>query len=121
MTLLEETIVDIKKSGHEIKDIVFIGSEETGHQCSWQQFRKLADFEYDSGFGSQKIATDLVIVFSDGAKMWRDEYDGSEGWAFSAPFKMPEEKHQILTLGDNSQMWATLAQMNRPGCKYGDE
>ena len=104
-----------------IKDIVFIGSEKSGHKCSWARFRKLADFDYDSGYGSQKIATDLIIVFSDGAKMWRHEYDGAENWAFSIPFQMPEEFHVITTLGGNDQMWATLEQMHKKGGKYGNE
>jgi len=31
MNLLEETIEDIKQSDHKIGDIIFIGSEKSGH------------------------------------------------------------------------------------------
>ncbi|MFA6066909.1 MAG: hypothetical protein WC707_07035 [Candidatus Babeliaceae bacterium] len=96
--LLEETKEAIKDSGHKIKDIIFIGSEETGHQCTWNEFLKIADIQYDSGFGGQEIAEDLIIVFSDGSKMWRGEYDGSEWWNYSTPFKMPKEKLSIKKL-----------------------
>ena len=90
MNLLSETIKDIESSGHTTDDIVFIGSEKSGHSCTWEQFVSLADREYDSGFGSSEVATDLIIVFSDGSKMWRGEYDGSEWWEDSSPFQKPD-------------------------------
>lgn len=95
MNFLKETVEGIKKSGHKTSDIVFIGSEKSGHQCTWKEFTKLADIEYDGG---AEIAGDLIIVFSDGGKMWRGEYDGSEWWEYSPPFKQPEVKLPIRTL-----------------------
>ena len=44
MNLLAETINAIHGSGHYIKDIVFIGSEQSGHRCTWKRFKELADF-----------------------------------------------------------------------------
>lgn len=88
--LLNETKEAIKDSGHKISDIVYIGSED-GHSCNWTQFTKLADKEYDDGFGAAKVATDLRIVFNDGQTMWRGEYDGSEWWNCSKPFIITEE------------------------------
>ena len=111
-TFLNETLESIKFSGHTHKDIIFIGSEKTGHSCTWQEFEKLADFTYDNGFGSTKIATDLKIVFSDGATMWRGEYDGSEWWEYSQPFKMPTELKPIRRLGSDDHLWDTLEDMN---------
>lgn len=52
MNLLKETLEDIKHSGHEIADIVFIGSQNSGYSCTWLEFEKLADQEYDDGFGA---------------------------------------------------------------------
>ncbi|MET3997523.1 hypothetical protein BjapCC829_28645 [Bradyrhizobium barranii] len=112
MNLLTETVAAIQESGHSTDDIVFIGSEETGHSCTWEQFQILADKEYDAGFGSQKVAEDLIIVFSDGAKMWRGEYDGSEGWDFSAPFKAPAAIQPIRNLFTLGVGWDSLADMN---------
>ena len=73
MNLLQETREAITESGHNETDIVFIGSEKTGHQCSWQEYCTLADIEYDSSFGAPEVAGDLIIVFSDGQKLWRGE------------------------------------------------
>lgn len=33
MNLLDETIKDVKDSGHSINDIIFIGSESSGYSC----------------------------------------------------------------------------------------
>lgn len=96
--LLAETIEAIHESGHKVDDIVFIGSVESGHSCNWEEFEVLADKEYHSGFGSQKVASDLEIVFSDGLRMWRNEYDGSEWWMFSKPVILPNERKEIKSL-----------------------
>lgn len=111
MNLLKETIENIKDSGHKIEDIIFIGSEDSGHCCTWDQFKELADIEYDNGYGGQEIARDLIIVFSDGSRMWRNEYDGSEWWEYLAPFKMPKNNEKIKTLC-NDHFWWSLAEMN---------
>ena len=113
MNLLKETTEDIEKSGHKIEDVVFIGSEETGHECTWDQFVLMANREYDSGFGAAQVAQDLVIVFSDGATMTRGEYDGSEWWQYSTPFKRPEEAHPIVTLFAGDRVgWVDLGEVN---------
>jgi hypothetical protein len=98
INLLNETKEAIKRSGHTIKNIIFIGSEGSGHSCTWEEFRDLANVEYDSGYGGQKVASDLIFVFEDGQKMWRGEYDGSEWWEFGSPFVMPENKLPIKSL-----------------------
>ena len=80
MNLLKETRMRIKQSGHKISDIVHIGNQE--YKCSWEQFKKMADQDYDSGFGGSEVALDLKIVFSDGLMMRREQWDGSEWWAY---------------------------------------
>ena len=112
MNLLSETKDSIKKSSHEITDIVFIGSQSSGHSCSWRQFIKLADQEYNDDFGAPEVATDLIIVFSDGQTMWRGEYDGSEWWEYSRPFKRPDKKIAIKSLFAVSAGWDSLSQIN---------
>jgi hypothetical protein len=110
---LEETIDDIKSSGHAIEDVVFIGSLESGFACrDWAHFAELANFEYDSGFGSQKIATDLIISFSDKSHMWRHEYDGSESWHYTKPIELPTETKETKILGGDNYMWKSLEEMN---------
>lgn len=112
MNLLKETLEDIKESGHTIEDIIYIGSECSGYCCDWAEYEVIANIEYDNGFGAQRIASDLIIVFSDGSKMWRHEYDGSEHWSYSKPFKMPTNKKKITTVC-NGGMWAALETMNK--------
>ena len=111
MNLLKETQAAIKSSGHRPKDIIFIGSEETGHQCTWEEFQVLADQEYDAGYGAQEVARDLVIVFSDGSKMWRHEYDGSENWEYSKPFERPDKSLPIHCLFGT--YWPTLEELQK--------
>ena len=96
--LLEETLEAIEDSGHTIDDIIFIGSEESGHSCSWEQFKVLADKEYGNGHGSSLVAVDLIIVFSDGQKIWRYVDEENEGWEYSTPFQKPSQELQIESL-----------------------
>lgn len=115
MNLLKETMEAIESSGHNESDIVFIGSERTGHECSWEEFCKLADIEYDEGYGAVEVAQDLVIVFSDGQKLWRSEYDGSEWWEHSTPFVRPETSLPIksLVVPKNRIGWMILDEINK--------
>ena len=116
MNLLQETIEDITLSGHSAEDIIFIGSERSAYSCTWEEFKELADDEYSSGFGAQEVASDLIIAFSDGSKMWRHEYDGSENWAYSSPFEAPETTLPIKNLFVTGTQvgWCDLEEMNKP-------
>ena len=108
--LLKETITAIEDSGHDVRDIVFIGSVVSGYSCTWAEFLLLADIEYNNGFGAQEVAHDLAIVFRDGSTMWRNEYDGSEWWEYSKPVEIPNEQKQISKL--TGGMWASLAELH---------
>ena len=110
--LLMETMDAIKESGHEVTDITFIGSETGEHACTWAEFQTLADKEYDSGYGAQEVASDLVIRFSDTKHMWRNEYDGSEDWSYDGtPGPEFDGTPQPITnlIGG---MWETIAGLN---------
>lgn len=114
--LLHETREAIGRSGYAEKDIIFIGSEYTGHSCTWEEFTELANIEYDSGFGAAEVAQDLIIVFSDGAKMRRGECNGSEWWEFATPFIKPEETKPIKRLtvrGVDKIGWESLESLNK--------
>lgn len=78
--LKTETLDELTKNGKKPSDVKWCGSR--GHfQFSFDDFLKIADIEYDSGYGGNEIARDLVIV---GENWWleRGEYDGSEWWEF---------------------------------------
>ena len=98
--LLEETKSAIEKLGQEIENILFIGSQESGHQCTWEQFEVLASREYGGWLDGWSVANDLIIVFENGTKMSRREFQGSMLWAWSHPFVMPKESHPIDSLFD---------------------
>jgi len=110
--LLEETLEDITRSGHEVADITFIGSEDGRYSCTWDEFRTMADVEYYSGYGSAQVAPDLVIRFSDGKHLWRAEYDGSEWWTFVSPAPTFDGTPQKITaiIGD---LWQSISELNR--------
>lgn len=96
MNFLYETTAAIAESGHVPEDIVFIGSEKTGHQCTWSEFECLADVEYDEKLGGQLVPYDLQIVFSDDHRMTRIHNGWEECWIYSVPFVIPE-KHRAIT------------------------
>ena len=114
MTLYEETLRAINRNNKDIDDIIFIGSEITGHYLVgiWDTFSKISKFEYDSGFGSQKIASDLIIVFNDLSRLVRDDYDGAESWEFIRAFKMPKTLIPVDKLTTEGAMWDTLESIN---------
>lgn len=115
MNLLNETVRGIGNSGHTVHDIMFIGSEDSGYSCDWDKFATLSNQEYDPSFGASEVAQDLIIVFSDGSKMWRGEYDGSEWWEYSTPFIMPKDLKSISKLfafEGNQCGWVSLKDLH---------
>jgi hypothetical protein len=110
LNLLNETKEDMAKAGYTPEQIVFIGSQRSGHCCTWAEFELLANFEYDAGYGGSEIPEDLIIVFSDGSWMERGEYDGSEWWEFRHPFVMPAETEPINRIKGGPSWAVTLAE-----------
>lgn len=112
--LLHETIEDIAHSGHTVPDVVFIGSDNAEYSCTWAEFEQLANQEYDSGFGAAEVAGDLIIRFSDGKKMWRHEYDGSECWYYDAPGDVDYSKQGKPIVRLIGGMWSSVAGLQDP-------
>lgn len=114
MNFLKETKNVIKESGHNLKDVMFIGSSNGEYRMNWDKFRDVADFEYDSGFGSQEIAVDLIIYFNDHTYIVRGEYDGSEWWEYNPPklFNKNDIYKNFDILGGTNFMWKTVEEMN---------
>lgn len=90
MNLLDETKGAISQSGHSTDDVRFVGSRDEKLGIPWSQAEKVLDIDYDDGYGCQEIAADLVVVFTDGGFLRREEYDGSEWWEYEPPFRGPE-------------------------------
>lgn len=82
MNLYNETIEKLDKNGKNVDDIIWVGCDDFSIPLdNFLEVSKRTD--YDNGYGSPEIATDLKIVGNDFI-MVRNEYDGSEWWDFIA-------------------------------------
>ena len=111
--LLEETEDIIKHSGYQPNNIIFIGSLSSGHRCTWDEFCKLANFDYDAGYGGQEISDDLRVIFDDYTYLIRREYDGSEWWEYVPKIVIPEINKPIHELRTGYWSGETLAEINK--------
>ncbi len=101
--LLKETLKIMEDNNLHISDIYYIGTRRTS--CTWDQFQILANREYDSGYGGQRVLRFLTIMFHDRSKLVRKEYDGSEWWEYEPVFKIPEYKNPLRTLFYEDISW----------------
>lgn len=109
MNLLEETIDAIQHSGHSIQDVDWVGAKSFGW-FDWDAFSNVADVRYDSGYGGQEVASDLIVHFSDDTYLRRMEYDGSEWWEYQRPMARPD--NMIIPRTVCGGMWDTLYELN---------
>lgn len=96
INLLEETLGVMYLHGKSKEDIAWIGCEE--FSIPTELFYKLADVEYDNGFGWAEVPLDLQIVFNDNSMLYRYEYDGAEKWMYITPVKPQREMSNINNL-----------------------
>lgn len=114
MNLTKETEEVLEEYKRSWDDIVWIGSRY-GY-IDVEDFKRAADRTYDSGFGAQEVADDLIIVGKDFI-MKRTEYDGSEGWNMELDDQHIKPKHRIqnpkLFVFENDMVgWASLERIN---------
>lgn len=107
MNLLKETNYVLKENGKSLKDAKWIGCKY--FTISLENFVACADQEYDEGLGSQKVATDVVVV---GDNWWleRHEYDGSEWWEYKELPQKPSEEKQVKRVMGGT--WSSLEELN---------
>lgn len=84
--LWKETIGKLAINNKSFDDVIAICGND--FQITKEDFEKYSKTEYDDGYGSPKVAEDLLVI---GADFWleRHEYDGSEWWEFK---QMPQYK-----------------------------
>lgn len=107
--LKDETLAILEANQKTPDDIRWIGCKD--FMISMSDFWKLADTEYDDGYGGQEVATDLVVVGDD---WWleRYEYDGAEWWEYKkVPVKPPTIQKCSRVITDGA-CWSGLAKMN---------
>ena len=77
--LLTETLNCLGQNGKIPEDVLFVGDGE--YHTDWNGFEKVANFEYDNGYGGNEIQASIKVV---GYGWWleRWEYDGAEGWVY---------------------------------------
>lgn len=104
-----ETIAILKVNGKNVDDIAWVGTTE--FKIPIDSFWKLADREYDEGYGAPEVATDLLVV---GSGWWleRHEYDGSEWWEFKYFPVEPAETRTVNRVITPRIGWETLEEVN---------
>lgn len=114
MNLLDETKGAISQSEHSTDDVRFVGSRDEKLGIPWSQAEKVLDVDYDDGYGGQEIAADLVVAFTDGGFLRREEYDGSEWWEYEPPFRGPETQKPFKLVKALSYYTQLLVDINYP-------
>lgn len=95
--LLKETEYSITSSKHTPEDVVSIGLLDPPRSCTWEEFQTIANEEYDSGYGGHEVLLDLIVLFKDGTRLERREYDGSEWWQFVGKVKAPKKAGPLVS------------------------
>lgn len=58
--LLKETLELLERNNKKETDVKWVGTST--HKTNWEHFKKNADVDYESGYGSAKVAQDLLVV-----------------------------------------------------------
>lgn len=93
--LYEETVNTLEYYDKDWNDVIGICGDNI--RIPLQNFKKMANKTYDSGFGLAEVPRDLKIV---GEDWWfeRAEYDGAEWWEFKKipdVYNLPLEKEEF--------------------------
>lgn len=110
MNLLEETTEYLKNCDKTPSDVRWVGSYNGEYGMTWDEFAAIANVEYDSGYGAQEIASDLVVV---GDSWWleREEYAGSESWVFET---IPvQNRHPKKFSKVDGGMWSSIDDLSK--------
>ena len=83
--LLEETKEKLADCHKTPKDVLWVGTSDGSEAITWEEFEKLANFEYDNGRSHDlEIRSDLVVV---GKGWWlqREEWPYRCLWVYHLP------------------------------------
>lgn len=108
MNLIKETIEELKENHLTSDDVKWVGSKDGKYGMSWDSFKEaFENIEYDCGYGSQEVASDLVVV-GNGWWLERREYDGAESWSFK---RIPVAGENQLSFDKILGAWDTLREI----------
>jgi len=101
INLKQETIEAIEENKKDIKDVMFVGTNDGKLRIPIELFLDMSDFVYHNGFGGNEISTNLIVFFKDGSYLRREEYDGSEWWTYISNKSFNEiDEFEELTVDD---------------------
>ena len=83
MNLLRQTIDKLIRKGYLVTDIKYFTINKVAY--SWEDFKKVTDFEYEEKCGTPYFTLEMFIVMNDGTYFYRDNYDGREWWEHICP------------------------------------
>lgn len=113
--LRREILTVLEANGKTSADVRWAGARNGALALSWEEFARLADRDYDAGYGYCEVATDLVVVGDD---WWlqRHCYAGKEWWQYNTPPLLGKGlpfKRIFAEAADRSLEDPKLADMNR--------
>ena len=110
MNLYDETVETLSLYDKTISDIEYIGSIRTKINTN-KALELMKKSNYDSGFGGQEIACNLMIN-GNGFIMIRGEYDGSEWWNYiQTDPSLPQVEREVKSF-KTDMGWDTLEEIN---------
>ena len=114
--LLDEIIGVFQANDKTPADVRWVGSSRGAFAVPWDAFARIADREYDPGYGHCEVAPDLVVVGDD---WWveRKEYAGREWWEFKTPPQRREGRpftRIFIEEADRRLVPVKLADLNPP-------
>ena len=108
--LYDETVEILELHDKTIADIEYIGSSRTKINTN-KALELMKKTIYDSGYGSQEIADNLMIK-GNGFIMTRGENDGSEWWDYIQPdMPLPQVERDVKSFEANIG-WESLEEIN---------
>ena len=109
--LLQETLDMLKEHNKNFDDVIAIFGDD--FQITKENFIKVADKEYDEGYGAPEVATDLKILGNDFI-MKRYDYDGAEWWEYiTFNNELPKKFVEVKSVITNKTGWNTLEEISK--------
>ena len=82
MNLKQETLDAMAENGMGIEDIAYISNRNLDQSVPVDEFFRSADREYNNSASGNEVNTELLIVFTNGDRLVRGNYDNNEWWEF---------------------------------------
>ena len=105
MNLWKETSEKLKEHNRAWTDVKWVGCKD--FKIPLEDVCDLFNINYSSGYGSQQVASDLMVVGED-FYMTRGEYDGSEWWDWHEMPIEPAEMKKVTGVV-NEHLWGSLS------------